>query len=366
MVLLDGVRAVAILLVMMHHFRHTPGCPEWLKWFGLRGYVGVDIFFVLSGWLVGGQLMRTLRETGSVDVTRFWFRRWMRTLPVYGVTLGLFWATGWVDVRHPFLLAIFVQNYLHPGEWLVTWSLCIEEHFYLVLPLLVMVLRAVAMRSVPVAVGVVALLVLGSPVARAWVHPQVQAEGYMPFLLNHYVRTHLRLDGLFMGAALAAVWTFLPALQARLLRHARALAACGLVLAVGTAWNPWFSGFTSRGEERMAFLPWVPGFTLVSLGTLMLIPWCVRPAHVRAARRMPVATFIAEHAHTLYLVHEVARNLCFAFLKPYALPFVPLLAAAVASSLGMAVVLRRAVEGPVLRVRDAALARWSGRDAPAP
>jgi peptidoglycan/LPS O-acetylase OafA/YrhL len=134
---LDLLRVCAIGLVLLHHFRHLPGAPEGLRWFALRADVGVDLFFVLSGWLVGGQLWRERARTGGGRMWRFWRRRWWRTVPAYLAVLALLAVLGRVRGADVPAMLLFLQNHLAPHAWLTSWSLCIEEQFYLALPLVV-------------------------------------------------------------------------------------------------------------------------------------------------------------------------------------------------------------------------------------
>jgi peptidoglycan/LPS O-acetylase OafA/YrhL len=83
---LDLLRASAIAMVITAHSVLAYGAPKSLAPLQLGG-IGVDLFFVLSGWLLGNQLIREFSRTGSINLTRFWIRRWMRTLPAYYAVL---------------------------------------------------------------------------------------------------------------------------------------------------------------------------------------------------------------------------------------------------------------------------------------
>src|SRR5215471_10027057 len=95
---LDFLRALAIVLVVdCHAVTVLRSQPEY-RVLQLGGK-GVDLFFVLSGWLLGRQLMRELRDTNTIDLRRFWYRRWLRTLPAYYAVLAFTFAWQ-VGARH--------------------------------------------------------------------------------------------------------------------------------------------------------------------------------------------------------------------------------------------------------------------------
>src|SRR5262249_29913722 len=136
---LDVLRALAIILVVNCHTVSAYGLPNALGFLSVGG-VGVDLFFCLSGWLLGKQLCLELKERATIDVRRFWLRRWLRPLPAYYAVLGLSLSQaalkGQVPSNWPAYL-VFMQNYTHVSIFGISWSLCVEEHFYLcVAPLL--------------------------------------------------------------------------------------------------------------------------------------------------------------------------------------------------------------------------------------
>lgn len=134
---LDIVRSIAILCVVLLHLVIPYGIilKKDFSWIPIPD--GVDIFFVLSGYLIGGILVRTFQEkqVTQKEIFRFWTMRWFRTLPAYYFfTFVVFVLNGF---KMPLKNLLFLQNVwkFYPNPYLETWSLCVEEWFYLILPL---------------------------------------------------------------------------------------------------------------------------------------------------------------------------------------------------------------------------------------
>ncbi len=348
--LLDILRGLAIFLVICHHYRHFAGAPQWFRWFGLRGYIGVDIFFVLSGWLIGGQIFREVAQTGTLAIGRFWGRRWFRTVPVYLAFLAFeLWRNPALsDQLWKYL--IFAQNYLDPMGWLITWSLCIEEHFYLVLPLVIIVaikLFKLQSRRLAIVFGILAMI----SVALRWQQfPLLHGQGYNNFLANFYVPTHLRMDGLLIGVGLAAIrqWKLAPWRWVQ--KQPWVPLALGLFIFAISAWWPGLVGTGVRSSERLLFFNAVWQFLGVGLGTGLMIIGGVALHERGVSLKIPGSLWLAEHAYVLYLCHLIPPAWV-AKGQPFWLGFVY----SVAASMLIAVVLRQLVELPGLRLRNRVL-----------
>jgi peptidoglycan/LPS O-acetylase OafA/YrhL len=170
MISLDVLRGIAIVMVLVVH---APW-PNWL----LHGYCGrliqigshgVDLFFVLSGYLISRLLFAELSRTGSIRVVRFWLRRGFKIWPSYYVAylsaagIQALWA---VSYSRAFSFSdlcawpnwVFVQNYIHPeARWFASWSLAIEEHFYTVVPIVLLLLnrsRTLGVLLLPLLLGI--------------------------------------------------------------------------------------------------------------------------------------------------------------------------------------------------------------------
>ena len=196
---LDGLRAVAVVLVFLFHAR-LPGFEA--------GFLGVDVFFVLSGYLITTILLAEIDRTGSVNWRRFVLRRLWRLAPALGaLCLGMLVLSIWVwpSTLSPWLEVFLTLTYLsdvtvsvlHAPQMLVhSWSLSVEEHFYLLWPL---VLLGLARRGP----GWVAVLILGLYLAASLWRIEALAQGTEWRVVYHRLDT--RLSGLMFGAGLAAL-----------------------------------------------------------------------------------------------------------------------------------------------------------------
>jgi peptidoglycan/LPS O-acetylase OafA/YrhL len=141
---LDGLRGIAIALVVIGHLHATPGFPE----LGLEhllgdyGMLGVRVFFVISGFLITTLLMRELAQHGSISLKAFYARRALRILPAamaFLAAVGIASWLGWIDVGLGEWLAAltYTMNYVAVPSWEIghLWSLSVEEQFYLLWPL---------------------------------------------------------------------------------------------------------------------------------------------------------------------------------------------------------------------------------------
>jgi peptidoglycan/LPS O-acetylase OafA/YrhL len=148
---LDGIRAVSIILVTIAHLIPAPGSPFPSSWRSAAylGALGVDVFFVISGFLITHLLIRERAKTNTVSLSGFYLRRSLRIFPAYFFFLAVvfvFNRAGWLLVaRNTWLPALTYTYNLIPGLSPLTighlWSLCVEEHFYLMWPVLFLALK---------------------------------------------------------------------------------------------------------------------------------------------------------------------------------------------------------------------------------
>jgi len=267
---LDLLRALAIVAVICTHSWLVGGMGNGFGWIESYGWMGVDLFFVLSGYLIGHQLFVRYERSGRLDLKAFYRQRAYRILPAYLVVVAIYFAAPGLreqPVIQPlwqfltFTMNLFVDQRV-PHAFSSAWSLCVEEYFYLLFPLAILVL-APRIRARRVVVVMASLMLLGMAWRGfAWSQSAAPADGgvwemdiwrYMQLV---YYPTYARLDGLMCGVALAMLSVYQTPLWQRLQRNANALALLGIIVVGFAAWIPrhphlrrlrlWFPHFVHR------------------------------------------------------------------------------------------------------------------------
>lgn len=354
---LDLLRAVAILWVLLFHGWILDLGNPWPA-LGRQGWMGVDLFFVLSGYLIGSQLLKGYAQGRPPEWAEFYRRRTLRILPVYWAVVALYFLVPQVreskGIEPAWKFLTFTQNFLidyrHNETFSHAWSLCVEEHFYLVMPLLVWaLLRRPSWRVTAV---LAALIVAGGIAARWWVwtHGREPVTGWWApgrFVELIYYPTYMRLDGLLAGVLLASVRWFRPAWWQWAMERPYRVLAAGVALLAFAIW---------AAKGRGDFAGTVFGFPLLALGFAVLVAACVSERGLLGRYRVPGAELIATVTFSLYLSHKLTWHV----LRTYAPTWVSgggtqafIVYALGAFAVGGAFYLL--IERPFLRLRD----RWA-------
>ncbi len=325
---LDGMRALAVVAVMIYHAN-----SRWLS----GGFLGVDVFFVISGYLITLLLMAERERTGRVNIVEFWKRRARRLLPALFVMLflllvyttffksdtlgklrgdllgGLLYVSNWYQIW-------VGQGYSATGDFAPLrhlWSLGVEEQFYLVWPIVMMlILRRGGTRKVAttarwlvvaaLAVTVVtAVLYHGGRIGECDVTPEAywtirgrcvsKADGL-------YLSTVTRSSGLLLGSAFAMVWRPVAIMRGPLRHKARLLDLSALIGLAALGLLCWRIDFiTPNGAS-----PWLfrGGLLLTGTATLFVIA-AVTHRRTLTSRLLgnPVLNWVGTRSYGLYLYH---------------------------------------------------------------
>lgn len=315
---LDGLRGLAVVLVLLFHLDRLSGAawPDRVlaRLFG-AGWVGVDLFFVLSGFLITGILVDTAAQRNFFR--NFYARRALRIFPLYYALLVVGFA-----VYPTFAPAIHADRdwrLFLDGQWWFwsylanirlaavggaqmnfghLWSVAIEEQFYLVWPLLVWWLSRRTLLAVALSLAVGAFLLRlwmlahgGAAVAVAGVH--VPTTPYAVYLL-----TATRIDGLALGAAVA-LWARGPRGWSPLARWATPAVAASVAVVVAVAWADRGFGPQARWTQRIGFS------AIAILAAALLVRAVTAPSSSRTARVLGHAALrhVGRYSYGLYLVH---------------------------------------------------------------
>ena len=292
---LDQLRSCAILLVITFHVVQMSPTPlPGLAGVTQYGAYGVDLFFILSGWLIGGIYWREMKAFGQVDARRFWLRRWMRTLPSYFAALVLSWlAVYWMrGERFDWHYILFMQNYYERIPFfLVSWSLCIEEHFYLAAPLVAAILIIATPKRILWAPWVTLIFLSLGLRYFEWKGSGASDFGYST------TATHLRLDGLVLGFGLSYLPVFAPAAfkaAAKSSIFVVPLALIGLI-ALEYAGDPW----------RAVLWPTAVAIFFAALVVVGVSHEGLRGRTLGRSHYFPW-TAIAAASYSAYLIHPLA------------------------------------------------------------
>ncbi|WP_114238269.1 acyltransferase [Dyella sp. C9] len=355
---LDLLRSVAIVWVMLFHSYLVGGVGDHLAGAERYGWMGVDLFFVLSGFLIGVQVLRPLAAGGSLDLLAFYRRRAFRILPAFFVVFALYvlwpaWReTPGMQPWWQFPTFTFNLLYDQPDNYAFShvWSLCVEEHFYLLFPFAALsMLRRPSARRFGMLCG---LIVVGGMVLRAglWLHyyqpAQARDDGTsgLMFLRYIYYPTWSRLDGLLAGVALAVCAVFRPAWLARVQRHGHLVLLLGLALLAAA-----IALFT----QRAGFAATVVGYPLLSLALMAIVAAASGGSSWLARVSVPGTGWLAGVSYSLYLCHKGVFHLVkLAWAERLQQHGLMLFAAYALATLAGGALLHGLVERPFLRWRD--------------
>ncbi len=337
---LDGLRAIAVTAVLVYHANH-----EWLS----GGFLGVEVFFVISGYLITLLLLSEKERTGRVRLGQFWMRRARRLLPALfvmmaalAIYMSLFKQDPMGQARGDLLGGTFYvsnwyQIWVGQGYTAATsfaplrhlWSLAVEEQFYLVWPLVMVVLLRKRSDKLPrvalwllsasvfISLTVAALFIAGTvfiganSITNAASCGAGDSHGYIS-LFGHclnvnealYLSTITRASGLMLGAAFALVWRPVAIMRGPLRQRGRLVDLVGLVGLIGLALL--MNRLELVDSLTNEYDPWLfrGGFLLTGICTIAIIAAAThRRAYIGRLLGIRPLHWVGTRSYGLYLYH---------------------------------------------------------------
>lgn len=357
---LDTLRALAIVLVFLYHYRIFVSHEPTFGWGSMVGWVGVDLFFVLSGYLIANQLFAGLARGQRLSLPHFYARRLLRTVPAYWVVLAFYFllpaVMGGKEPPALWRFLSFTQNIqLQPGTaFSHAWSLCIEEQFYLLLPASLLLMRRTGL-SLRLGWMALASLVLIAITWRSllWLDYGREADGALSgYYPNVYYATLCRIDEFLPGVAVALLKNFHRDLWQRLMQHGGKILIAGLAsttLMLVLAYRSYYVEGYGYGYFMSGF-----GYSLIAMSFAVLVMAALSPHSALHRLRVPGAASLALWSYAIYLSHKPIAYIVQQQLAPLGLAgnaplTIPIV---VIACLVGGWLLFRLVEAPFMALRD--------------
>jgi len=360
---LDHLRAFAISYVLLFHYRLF-GHPEWVNAAGDFGWTGVDLFFVLSGFLISGQLFATIAKGRAISLSGFFIKRFFRIIPPYLVMVFLYAAIPFLREREQMAplwrYLTFTTNFgldvSKTGTFTHSWSLCVEEQFYLVLPLVILLVNYMGWGK---KAGYLLLsLFLGGFVIRYlnWhflLAPNLNDDHFWA-LFNEYIYypTYNRLDALLVGVGIAGTYTFYPVVKQWATKHSNVILLIGILLLVPAY-------FVCTPQQTFSTTMW--GYPLIAVSYGLILAAVVCPGNILYSAKSWLTSQIATLSYGIYLTHKLVIHLTQNLLEKTGIDHNSnlMMFCCLATTVMSALLLRYVIEKPSLKIRDKVLRKMS-------
>ena len=354
---LDHLRALAISMVFFYHFPILfSGNPEWLQSAARFGWTGVDLFFVLSGFLISSQLFSQIRQGRSISLKTFYIKRFFRIIPAFWVVVLIYFCFTGFHEREAlpplWKFLTFTQNFglniFDYGTFSHAWSLCVEEHFYLFLPVILILLQAT--KSFKKSYWILIFLFFFGIVLRVFIWENFYLPEKQEWYKLIYYPTYNRIDGLLVGVAIAGIYQFRPDIWNKISRFGNQLIVISLLVLTAA----YFVCYDQHSFNASIF-----GFPLVAMGYGLLVAGALCPSSFLFRWNSKVTAFIAALSYAIYLSHkgvmhitqQIALNLNIGLNSNW------MIVICIITCILCAWVLNVAVEKPFMRLREKIIRR---------
>lgn len=336
---IDGLRALSVYFVIVFHcfyftgkllakehkFDFVDSVPSFLNWVW-HGDKGVDIFFVISGFLVGGIIFKSYQRYGEINLRNFYFRRIFRIVPVYILALLLFMLADPGHAKYVWANLLFINNFL-PANWMLaahSWSITVEVQFYLVFPLIFIFLLRPSNKKLLWLVG---LFILASVIRGALLvqEPHLYTVPFYKGFLDVggdptrfaevlYGNLYTRFGPLILGVLLAYLHThYHEKMTDFVSRHFLICAVIfgfGLLALIGASNIPYHnphSLYNNPFSQDVNFWMIATNRNIFGLGVAIIMFFCLYPISItKPIKNFLSAKFllpVAKTSYSIYLFH---------------------------------------------------------------
>lgn len=319
---LDFLRGIAIILVLLRHQVLFDFTTE-------MGWIGVDLFFILSGFLVSGLLFKEYKKFGNIEPMRFLIRRGFKIYPIYYISILIymipFLVRGDLPMRGLLYELTFIQNYTKGFGYLnpVSWSLAIEEHFY---------------------IGLV--IILWISLKKKWIKLEVEDTNVLKFgriegaifslfilcflarihynILHHELlntgmaMTHLRIDSLFAGVLISYFYHFKISYLNKIMEYKWIMFAA---IIIGVIWTPFIN-------NDISFFARTGGFVLLYISFSLLLIYFIMKENINVELNRIFSSFIVDIlskigscSYSIYIFHIIIGGYAMSVIDNMNLPF---------------------------------------------
>ncbi len=328
---IDGIRALSMLGVLLYHIffltrifikpeqfqQLVQETPWYLGWVWNLDYT-VDAFFVISGYLIASLLFREHRKTGAIDLKRFYWRRYLRLTPAYFAFIGLYMLLTPRAEPNIWANLLYVNNFITLPEMSIpwTWTLAVEEQFYLIFPLLLLGLVLKSSRPLLILCGLL-LLAMGIATLTVmqhdlmWNKPFVETffvpDQFVQYYDRYYVNLHTRFGPFISGAIAAYLMQYHSAAIARLRDNKLVFNGISLLALAVLVWILGFNPYV--GEQSLLASRWHLSNDRNLFG--IALSWIILATLGNAGVLLPLQKFLswkvwypfAQLSYSMYLLH---------------------------------------------------------------
>ena len=354
---LDHLRTLAITFVFVYHFGRLFPHPEWTNTISKFGWTGVDLFFVLSGYLISSQLFSKMAQGGNFSLKEFFLKRFFRIIPPYIIVVTIYFLFPYVHEREGLAplwkYLSFTQNLglklPSQGTFSHAWSLCVEEQFYLLLPLILSGL--VYLNILKKGYWLLIMLFLIGFMIRLYSYqtfiiPNIESEQVWAFWYQWiYYPTYCRLDGLLVGISIAALLQYKPKVKQKLSAYGNLFLLMSVLILVGAYY---------LCLDEQSFAASVFGFPLVSVGYGVMVLGAITQSSFLYKIKSRITIYIATLSYSIYLIHKFIIHIVqdqfskFNIAKDSNLMFL----LCILTTITGAIIMNQLIEKPFLKLKD--------------